>query len=43
MAGANRGRVSKFYVTKKDRVTKNLSCALERAITFFVNIAACLK
>ena len=42
-AGANGGRVIKFYVAKKGRVTKNLSWALGRAIPFFVNIAVHLK
>ena len=42
-AGANRGRVITFYATKKGRVTKNLSRALGRAMSFFVNIAVHLK
>ena len=42
-AGANGGRVIKFYVGKKGRVTKNLSWALGRAIPFLANIAVRLK
>ena len=42
-AGANGGRVIKFYVAKKGRVTKNLSWALGRAIPFLANIAVHLK
>ena len=37
------GRVITFYATKKGRVTKHLSRALGRAISFFVNIAVHLK
>ena len=42
-AGANGGRVIIFYATKKGRVTKNLSRAFGRAISFFVNTAVHLK
>ena len=42
-AGANGGRVFKFYVAKKGRVTTNLSWALGRAIPFLANIAVHLK
>ena len=38
-ASANGGRVIKFDVAKKGRVTKNLSWALGRAIPFLANIA----
>ena len=42
-AGAAVGRVIKFYVAKKGRVTKNLSWALGRAILFLANIAVHFK
>ena len=42
-AGAVGGRVIKFYVAKKGRVTKNLSWDLGRAIPFLANIAVHLK
>ena len=41
--GANGGRVIKFYVAKKGRVTKNLSWVLGRAIPCLANIAVHLK
>lgn len=38
-AGANGGKVIRFYATKKGRVTKHLSRAKGRAISSFVSIA----
>ena len=41
--GENGGRVIKFYVAKKGRVTKNLSWALGRAIPVLENITVHLE